>query len=113
MIDSFRKNRVGIILMLISAICACLGQLLWKIGAEQGIAYVFIGFFLYGLGALVMIVAYRYGKLSILQPILSCNYILSMFLGYFVLQEQISVYKILGVVIIILGVIFIAGGDEE
>ena len=22
--------------MLISAICACLGQLLWKIGAEQG-----------------------------------------------------------------------------
>ena len=38
MIDSFRKNRVGIILMLISAICACLGQLLWKIGAEQGIA---------------------------------------------------------------------------
>ena len=60
-----------------------------------------------------MIIAYRYGKLSVLQPMLSLNYILSIFLAALVLKEKITILKCIGVLVIIIGVIMIAGGDEE
>lgn len=113
MLESFQKNKKGILLMLISSICVCVGQLLWKLSAEQGLVVMLAGFFFYGVGALVMIVAYRFGKLSVLQPMLSLNYVLSIVLAAVVLKEEITVLKCIGVLVIIAGVISIAGGDEE
>ena len=57
MIESFQKNKKGILLMLISSICVCVGQLLWKISAEKGFPIMLAGFCFYGLGALIMIIA--------------------------------------------------------
>ena len=86
MIESFQKNKKGILLMLISSICVCVGQLLWKISAEKGFPIMLAGFCFYGLGALIMIIAYKYGKLSVLQPMLSLNYVLSIILAAIVLK---------------------------
>ena len=113
MIESFKKNQKGIILMIISSVCVCIGQLLWKLSAEQGIFLMLLGFAFYGIGALVMIIAYRYGKLSVLQPMLSLNYVLSIILAAAVLKESITVIKCIGVLVIIAGIVLIAGGDEE
>ena len=71
------------------------------------------GFGFYGIGALVMIIAYKFGKLSVLQPMLSLNYVLSIILAAIVLDEEITLLKCIGVLVIIAGVIMIAGGDEE
>lgn len=111
--ESLMKNKKGILLMLCSSVFACIGQLLWKISATQGFLFVFFGFAFYGLGAIIMIIAYRFGKVSVLQPVLSMNYSLSLILGYFLLGEKITFVKIVGIVIISAGVIFIGGGDEE
>ena len=113
MIESLRKNKKGIVLMLISSVCACMGQLLWKISAKEGIIFLLGGFCFYGLGALIMTVAYRFGKLSVLQPMLSMNYVLSIILGAVILKESVSILKCIGVLVIIMGVLMIAGGDEE
>ena len=113
MIESFKKNRKGIVLMLLSSIFVCIGQLEWKMATTRGFLFILIGFVLYGIGALLMIVAYRFGKLSILQPMLSFNYVLSILLAAYYLDEHITNYKIAGVFIIILGVILIAGCDIE
>lgn len=113
MINSFQKNKKGILLMLISSICVCVGQLLWKISATQGIMYMLCGFMFYGAGALIMIIAYKFGKLSVLQPMLSLNYVLSIVLAALILHETVTIYKIIGVIVITFGVIMIAGGDEE
>lgn len=99
--------------MLISSICVCVGQLLWKLSVNQGIVIMLLGFCFYGVGALVMIVAYKFGKLSVLQPMLSLNYVLSIILATVVLKEEITLEKCIGVLIIIAGVILIAGGDED
>lgn len=99
--------------MLVSSICACIGQLMWKLSAEQGLIIMLLGFCFYGVGALVMIIAYRFGKLSVLQPMLSLNYVLSIILGAMVLKEQVTILKCIGVLIIIFGVVLIAGGDAE
>lgn len=109
--ESLKRNKIGIILMLVSSLMACLGQLLWKMSTQGELLYLLCGFLLYGLGAIIMMVAYRYGSLSVLQPILSVNYVLSLLIGYFILDENISYLNILGVIVIILGVILIAGGD--
>jgi len=112
MIESIQKNKKGILLMLVSSICVCVGQLLWKLSATQGLIFMLAGFAFYGAGALIMIVAYKFGKLSVLQPMLSLNYVLSILLAVFVLHEAITLYKVIGVIIITCGVIMIAGGDE-
>lgn len=113
MLESIKKNKKGIILMLISSVCVCVGQLFWKLSAQYGLMIMLTGFALYGAGALIMIVAYKYGKLSVLQPMLSMNYVLSILLAAIVLKEEITLLKGLGVLIIIAGVFIIAGGDES
>lgn len=99
--------------MIIAAVFACVGQLLWKLSVTEGILFMLCGFVLYGCGALLMLIAYRYGSVSVLQPMLSTNYVLSAVLGYFVLQEKLSVLKVAGIMIITSGVILIGGGDAE
>jgi undecaprenyl phosphate-alpha-L-ara4N flippase subunit ArnE len=113
MLESLKKNKYGIILMAMSSIFVCIGQLLWKLSIEQGIVPLLMGFLLYAIGAIIMIAAYRYGSLSVLQPILSLNYVFSILLGVFILHENISILKLVGIAVIILGVILIAGGDDK
>lgn len=113
MLESFHKNKKGILLMLLSSICVCVGQLLWKLSRTQGIIFMIAGFCFYVMGALVMIIAYKFGKLSVLQPMLSLNYVLSIILAAIVLKEEITILKSIGVLVIIAGVVMIAGGDEE
>lgn len=110
--ESFAKNRTGILLMLISSICACVGQLFWKLSAEQGIWVALAGFLFYGMGALIMLIAYRFGSLSVLQPMLSMNYVLSILLGALILKEAVTIRKVIGVLVIMAGVVLIGGGDE-
>ncbi|WP_449137034.1 EamA/RhaT family transporter [Solobacterium moorei] len=112
MIESIQKNKKGILLMLVSSVCVCVGQLLWKLSATQGLVFMLAGFVFYGAGALIMIIAYKFGKLSILQPMLSVNYVLSIILAAFILREAVTLYKVIGVIIITCGVVMIAGGDE-
>ena len=112
-LNSFQKNKKGILLMALSSLCVCVGQLFWKISANSGIAALLLGFSIYGIGALIMLVAYRFGSLSVLQPMLSLNYVLSIILASVILKEQITLLKYTGVLVIIIGVILIAGGDER
>ena len=68
MLKSFYKNRKGIALMIASSICACIGQLLWKISIEKDIRGLALGFLFYGIGALFMIITII--KLQIIIPYL-------------------------------------------
>lgn len=113
MLNSIKQNRIGILLMICSSIFVCVGQLLWKLSASGDALLLLAGFALYGLGAVFMIIAYKFGKVSILQPILSLNYVLSVVLAATVLSEEITLKKVIGVLVIMAGVLLIAGGDKE
>jgi undecaprenyl phosphate-alpha-L-ara4N flippase subunit ArnE len=69
--------------------------------------YVLGGFAIYGAGALSMILAYRHGELSVLQPINSMSYVFSTILAVFILHEKIPPLTIIGIVLIVSGVIVI------
>ena len=72
MIKSLKENGKGILLMLVSSICVYTGQLFWKLSSKE-LLFLLLGFVLYGIGAIVMLIAYKYGSLSVLQPMLSFN----------------------------------------
>lgn len=113
--ESWKKNRYGIFLMIVSSVCACFGQLFWKesVMKNGNIPLLLVGVLVYAIGAVLMIIAYRFGKLSVLQPILSFNYVLSLILGFCVLGEKITFMNSIGVCIIMLGVVLISGGDAD
>lgn len=111
-----KKNSLykGIAIMLLSSGMTCLGQLCWKLASVQGtVLLLLLGFAFYGCGAVCMILALRYGDLSILHPMLSAGYVLSFVLGAIVLQEQITWNKVVGVIIIICGLILISTTKKE
>lgn len=101
-------------MMLFSSLCVCLGQMFWKLadGEAFDIYYLICGFILYGIGAVVMVLAYRYGSLSVLQPMLAANYIFAPIIAYVVLDEAISPRRIFAIAVIIVGIMLIGGGDE-
>ena len=103
-----KKDRLplGIALMLASALLTCLGQLCWKLSANQdSLPFLLAGFGLYGCGALLMMAAMRFGELSVLHPMLSAGYALSIVLGALVLGEGISANKLLGIAVITAGLV--------
>lgn len=99
--------KTGIALILTSAIMTCSGQLCWKLGAkypEQVILYYLVGFILYGVGALLMVFSFKFGEMSILHPMLSVGFIASLFLGTIFLNEDIKPTKVIGVLLILVGI---------
>jgi len=103
-----KKNNlpVGIALMLTSALLTCVGQLCWKLSASRGSPlFLLAGFALYGCGALLMMAAMRFGELSVLHPMLSAGYVLSVVLGALVLREDVAANKLLGIAVITAGLV--------
>ena len=102
----------GAALMLASSLLTCIGQLLWKLSASGSLTALLGGFALYGCGALLMILALRFGELSVLHPMLGAGYALSVFLGSAFLNEPVRPEKLLGVLVIVVGLALLARGGE-
>ena len=107
------KLLLGIVLILISSILSCLGQLLWKLAANGSTFLLLGGLMLYGMGACCMMVSFRFGELSVLHPMLSIGYVLSLIPGSLVLGENISLTKIFGIAIIMTGMFFLGHSAKE
>ena len=105
----------GIVLMIISALATCTGQLMWKLASTNGtnLFLIAIGFVLYGTGAILMIIAFRYGEISVLQPMLSIGFVFSLLLAVVVLHEMINISKIAGILLIVCGMIVLSLSGKE
>lgn len=104
-----QRNWIGVILMLVCASCLCTGQFIWKY--YDGVLSLAIGFGIYGLGALAMLCAYRFGSLSVLQPVNSVSYVIAAVLGSIFFDEAVTTWKVIGIVSIMLGVFFLSRGE--
>ncbi|MBO0439428.1 EamA family transporter [Candidatus Enterococcus ikei] len=113
-----QKVSLGVVLILIAATLSSLGQLAWKFGADGTGNYAFIlyiiGFIAAGAGMFFMMAAFRYGEVSILQPMMSLGFALSILLGAVFLNESITWYKLIGTGFIIAGSVLLGiEGNEE
>lgn len=104
-----QTGRIGVVLMLACAVCLCTGQFIWK--RYDGLLPLIIGFGVYGLGALSMLCAYRFGSLSMLQPINSVSYVIAAILGSIFFNETITAGKVIGIASTMVGVFLLARGE--
>ena len=70
--------------------------------------FLYIGGIVYVLSALINIVILKYLDYSVVLPLTSLTYIWTMVFSYFLLKENISIKKIAGVALIIVGAILVA-----
>ncbi|WP_133015267.1 EamA family transporter [Clostridium cuniculi] len=112
LLESLRKNKIGIIMIITSAVITAFGQYFWKISEGSKIIELLIGFSLYGIGAILMIIAFKFGSLSVLHPMMSIGYVVALFIGYFLLGENITIFKVIAIIFILIGVILMGVGDE-
>jgi|WetSurMetagenome_2_1015567.scaffolds.fasta_scaffold977146_2 drug/metabolite transporter (DMT)-like permease len=119
-----KKPKTPLFAILLIVLCTLLtsgGQLLLKMGTAKldlsiaGFIQNFpllLGCILYGLGAIIMIIALKYGELSVLAPIIALSFIWVMFLSTFFLHEHVSPLNWIGVIFILFGVSCIGRGGS-
>jgi drug/metabolite transporter (DMT)-like permease len=107
--------------MLISTIIGAFGSIFLKKGAEQfhirinisGIIdllknwKIILGLGLYVLSTISFIYLLRTEELSLLYPMTSMAYIFVTLFSVFLLKEKMNIYKVSGIVCIVLGVILV------
>jgi len=113
------------LLIVVSVSLSALAQLALKIGANAaagaqtagigqevgGLAQspmVIVGLGLYGLGALLWLFVLGRVPLSLAYPFVGMGFILTMFAGTFVLQENLSGARIVGTLLIATGCVLVA-----
>ena len=112
---------VVIIIMIVATLIGSLGSIFLKLGAAhftirftfKNLIHLFrnwrliLGIFLYALSTIPFIYLLRSVELSVLYPLTALGYIFVIFFSRLILKEHITSYKIVGILFIILGVIFV------
>ncbi|MBU0629037.1 MAG: EamA family transporter [Nanoarchaeota archaeon] len=109
-------------LMVLCTVFTSFAQILYKMGADK-LEFNLIslitnvplisGMALYVLGAIIMITAFKGGEVSVLYPIIATSYIWVSLLSMYVFKESLNLFRWAGILIIIIGIIFINIGSKE
>jgi multidrug transporter EmrE-like cation transporter len=111
----------AVALMVLCTFLASVAQFFYKKGAAalslsfSGIFLIwplYIGVFIYLVGAVFMIIAFRGGELSVLYPVIATSYIWVNLISMFWLNETVNLMKWFGIGFIILGITFIGFGSR-
>ena len=104
-------------LVLLCALMTGFAQLFFKIGADQ-LPLLFInwpiviGLTLFAIEAIIFMLAYKGGDVSVLFPVFATSYIWVSLLSKYWLNEPLNVYKWIGIFIIVLGISIIGKGSQ-
>jgi drug/metabolite transporter (DMT)-like permease len=71
------------------------------------VPYIFVGFGLYGVSAILWLEVLSKLDLSVAFPMVSLTYIATLFVGRFIFNEPVNVYRVVGVLLICSGVFFV------
>jgi drug/metabolite transporter (DMT)-like permease len=111
-------NLVNFLLILCNTCILVAGQFLWKYGMMKTAfqlnplsmikllfsPFIFSGLVLYGAATILWLFILSRVPLSVAYPVQSIAYVLAVFGAYFIFHEPLSPTKIIGVILIILGV---------
>ena len=70
--------------------------------------YIFSGLVIYALATIYWFYIIKTNDLSKVYPMQSMSYIISLFMSYFILKEDISFNSVIGTIVILVGVFIIA-----
>jgi len=105
-----------VLLSFLNSVLTIFGQVLWKLGLNNPSGYslkllynplILSGVVVYGLSTILWLFILSKVPFSVAYPLNSFAYVLSVFAGFFIFKESLSVQKLIGILLIIGGVIFI------
>ena len=116
------NNRKAIGLAIICTVFTSVGQVLWKFGLTRieftnlwtliNVPFIF-GFVSYGLGAVFMLLAFKYGELSLVYPFISASYVWVILLSMYLFSDVMNWWKWFGVIIIVVSVCLLGYGSSK
>jgi len=116
------QRRRALLLVFFCTVIGAFSQILIKTGATQlarqvahpGLIhaaegmftnpYLFAGYALYGVSAVLMVLALRDGELSMLYPVIALTYVWVSVLSFLIFRESLPPMKLLGISLIVIGV---------
>lgn len=118
------NQKLSIALVFLCTVLGAAAQILMKSGTQSTEAssplaliaaiftnwHLFLGYALYGLSTVVLIVALKYGQLSILYPVIALTYVWVTILSVVLYSEVLNPFKILGLTTVVLGVAILGRG---
>ena len=118
-----KTTPAAIFLIIFCTLFTSTGQILWKLGLERGnfhnVVTLFnlpfmLGFVSYGIGLLLMFMAFKRGELSVLFPIFATSFVwVSLASPYFIPTDSMNVWKWAGVIVIVLSVGVLGIGNSR
>jgi drug/metabolite transporter (DMT)-like permease len=116
--DPIKARRLAVTLVFSCTIIGAAAQMLMKAGVQaqshdsalQMLVSIFhtpalfAGFSLYGMSAALLVIALKYGELSILYPVIALTYVWVTVLSVIIYHESVNVTKILGLTAVVIGV---------
>ena len=83
-------------------------NILLTVGKMFLLPNVIIGLSFYAISTVFWLIALSKIELSVAYPMLSIGYILLMILSYFLLNESITLYKVIGTLLVVVGITLIS-----
>jgi len=116
-----RTSKWAIMLVFLSTLVNASAQTLYKLGSAnlssmQAVLtnyYVWAGLFLYGISALMLVIALKYGELSVLYPVIATSFIWVNLIAMWVFNEDVNIFKWVGILFILGGLYWIGKGEEK
>ena len=104
--------------MILCTVLTSIAQVFYKLGALRlpeliTNYHILAGLILYGIGALILITAFKFGEVTLLYPIIATSYIWVALLSWIIFSESIGILKVLGIVFIIAGITVTALGSRK
>jgi undecaprenyl phosphate-alpha-L-ara4N flippase subunit ArnE len=105
-------------LVLLCTLFTTSAQIFLKIGADKlPLIFfnwsLFIGILLYAIGAVLLIMAFKGGEVTVIYPIFASSYVWVSLLSAYFFSETLGLLKIAGIFVVILGITFIAVGSRK
>lgn len=116
-------RRHPVLLVFCCTILGAAAQVLMKTGANHmahpGLAGMIAnlplmgGYCLYGLSTLLLVLALRDAELSLLYPVIALTYVWVTILSFLIFHDEINPWKLLGIVLIVVGVGVLGKGGRR
>lgn len=123
-VNDLKKKKLSsaIVIVIFCTIFTSLAQLFLKFGADKlelsfvGLItnlFLILGCVFYGIGAIILVLALKYGDLSVVYPFISLSFIWVALLSMIFLRESLALLQWVGILIIITGVSFVSWGAKH
>jgi len=122
MLRKMKTKLWAIGLMVLTTLLTSSAQIFYKIGADKleynllslfTDYFLLIGIFLYAIGAVLMLIAFKGGELSVLYPVIATSYIWVGLLSSYFFSDSLNYLRWIGISSIFFGVVFVGFGSRN